>query len=322
VSDFEIRPMTREDVGGVNDLLAAVEAVDDTGEHYSVEDVVEEYENPMIEPAKDWLVVELDGQVIGQSRLMPRAPSDDAISVGVDGTVHPAHRRRGIGSQLVPLLVQRAKDYVRERGEELRPVITGNAPSDKTDLASVFEKQGLRPERWAFVMLADLSRAQGAGQPEVPDGYTLHTWEDIDHEEMRAAHNLAFPGHPGFTPWNREMWSQWVSDSRSLRPALSLFLRDADGAIAAYLQTSEYDATAEASGVREAFVAKVGTLTEHRRRGLASLLLQHALGRYRDAGFDRAALDVDSENPSGALGVYERVGFRMHMRWTNYLLEQ
>ena len=43
--------------------------------------------------------------------------------------------------------------------------------------------------------------------------------------------------------------------------------------------------------------------------------------RYREEGFDRAALDVDSENPTGALGVYERVGFTTQRRWTNYRLE-
>jgi mycothiol synthase len=320
VSDFEIRPMTRDDVSAVNDLLAAAEAVDRTDEHYSVEDVVEELENPMIDPSRDWLLAEVDGEVVGQSRLLPRAPHDGAISVGVDGVVHPAHRRRGIGSHLVPLLVQRARDYVHERGPDLRAVITAHAPSTNTDLAAILERQGLLPRRWAFVMLADLKGDLGPEPPDVPDGYSLQTWEGVDHDEARVAHNLAFPGHPGFTPWSPQMWSQWVAESRSFRPALSLLLRDDEGDIAAYVQTSEFDATFAASGIREAFVAKVGTLPAHRRRGLAGVLLQHALARYRQEGFDRAALDVDSENPSGALGIYERAGFRTHQRWTNFEL--
>ena len=319
MSDHEIRPMTRDDAEQVNALLAAAEVVDRTGEHYSVEDVVEEIENPMIDPAKDWLLAVVGDEVVGQSRLMPRAPHDGAISLAIDGVVRPDHRRRGIGSELVPLLVQRARDYVRERGSGLRSVITASAPSDNTDLATILERQGLRPERWAFVMLADL-QGEADAPPDPPLGYTLRTWEGIDHEEARAAHNLAFPGHPGFTPWSTEMWSQWVADSRSHRPSLSLLLRDGDGAIAAYLQTNEFAATAAASGIREAFIAKVGTLPGHRRRGLAGLLLQHALARYREEGFDRAALDVDSENPSGALGIYERAGFRTSRRWTNYEL--
>ncbi len=325
VSDYSTRPVTREDAAAVNDLLAAAEAVDRTEEHYNLEDVLEELENPLIDPAKDWLVVERDGQVVALSRLMPRAPADGAVSVALDGTVHPEHRRRGVGSVLVQAMVERARAYVEERGPGLRPVITGHAPSDNHDLARVFEREGLVPERWSFLMGADLdgdAAAPGGGEPEpaLPDGYTLHTWEDVDHDEVREAHNRAFVGHYGFTPWSREMWEQWVAGSRAFRPAVSLLARDGEGRVAAYVQTSEYDAVAEATGVREAYVAKVGTLEEHRGRGLAGRMLRVALGRYRAAGFQRATLDVDSENPTGALGIYEKAGFRIQQRWTSYRL--
>ena len=58
----------------------------------------------------------------------------------------------------------------------------------------------------------------------------------------------------------------------------------------------------------------------HRGKGLATALLGHAMHAYRNAGYDEAALDVDSENPSGALGVYRRAGFAVESRWTNYVL--
>lgn len=320
MTDLKLRPMNRVDAPAVKDLLAAAEAVDLTGEHYNVADVLEDFENPMIEPARDWVLAEVDGLIVGHARLMPRAPADGSISVALDGTVHPAHRHHGIGSRLVPLMVERAREYVRERGEDLRPVITGTAQSANVELASIFERQGLRAERWQFMMMAELGEETPAGDP-LAEGYTVQTWEGVDHDELRSAHNRAFPGHPGFTPWSPEMWSQWVTESRNFRPGLSLLLRDQDGAIAAYLQTSEYDAVAEATGVREAYVAKVGTLEEHRRRGLAGVLLREALRRYREEGFDRAALDVDSENPTGALSIYEGAGFRTHLRWTDYRLE-
>ena len=322
MSDFSTRPMTREDAMAVNDLLAAAEAVDHTDEHYNVADVLEDFDNPMIEPAKDWLLVERDGIVIAHSRLLPRAPSQASLSVAVDGTVHPAYRGRGIGTHLVSALVARARDYVRERGEDLRPIITGSAPSDNTDVASIFDRSGLRPERFSFVMMADLKDGPLEPPPELLPGYTLHTWEGIDHDEIREAHNEAFVGHYGWSPWSAEMWTQWVADSRSLRPRLSLLARDRAGAIAAYIETGEFVAVQEATGIREAFVVKVGTSPRHRRRGLAGVLLRIALARYRDDGFDRAALDVDSENATGALGIYERAGFRTDMRWTSYRLEE
>ena len=51
---------------------------------------------------------------------------------------------------------------------------------------------------------------------------------------------------------------------------------------------------------------------------MASTLLSHALAEYRSAGYAEASLDVDSENPTGALGIYERAGFVVESRWTDY----
>ncbi len=318
MSDFSIRPARADDALALNDLLAAAEAVDQVDEHYSVEDVLEELANPMIDPARDWLVVERGGHVVGHSRLLPRAPYDGRLSLSIDGVVHPEHRRTGIGSRVIPLMVARARDHAAERG--LVPVVTAGAISTDSGLDTVLRANRFEAQRWSFVMAADLRAATGTEEPPVPDGYTLSTWDGVDPEELRAAHNVAFVGHYGFTPWGEEMWQQWVSGNRNFRPGLSLVLRDSTGDVAAYVQTNEFDAFREATGSRDAFVAKVGTAPAHRRRGLASLLLRIALNRFRQAGFDRASLEVDSENATGALAIYERAGFRTLLRWTSYLL--
>ncbi len=46
-----------------------------------------------------------------------------------------------------------------------------------------------------------------------------------------------------------------------------------------------------------------------RRRGLAKALLARSLVAAREAGFTSAGLGVDAENPTGALGLYESLGF-------------
>lgn len=320
VGDFSTRPVTLADASALNDLLAAAEMVDQTGEHHSVEDVVEELENPMIDLERDWIVAEREGQVVGHCWLLPREPLDGKVRISIEGGVHPERRRTGIGSHLVELMVDRAREYAGERG--LEASIGASAPSRNTDAEAVFGRLGLRPQRWQFEMVADLHE-EGVGDepPDVPDGYTLGTWEGIDQDEMRAAHNRAFVDHYAFSPWGADMWRQWVSGSRNYRPELSLVLRAEQGAVASYIQASEYDALQAATGKRDVFLSKVGTAPELRRRGLAGLLLRHALHRYRQAGFDRSSLGVDSENPSGAPAVYERVGFRTRMRWTDYELE-
>jgi ribosomal protein S18 acetylase RimI-like enzyme len=115
------------------------------------------------------------------------------------------------------------------------------------------------------------------------------------------------------------MWQHFVTEARSFRPDQSFVVSPiGSDDIVAYLQSAEFDADGAATGRREAYVGKVGTLRGHRGKGLATALLGHALHAYRDAGYDQAGLDVDSENPTGALGVYRRAGFAVEFRWTTY----
>jgi mycothiol synthase len=48
-----------------------------------------------------------------------------------------------------------------------------------------------------------------------------------------------------------------------------------------------------------------------RKRGLARALLMRSLQLLKDRGMNQAALGVDTQNPSGALGFYESCGFKM-----------
>ena len=116
------------------------------------------------------------------------------------------------------------------------------------------------------------------------------------------------------------MWRQWVTGSHTFRPAVTFVATPDDGdEIVGYVITHEFEAYLDATGKREAYVAKVGVVPGHRGRGLAGALLGHVLRACAEAGYDEAALDVDTENPTGALGIYRRCGFEVESRWTSYV---
>ena len=72
----------------------------------------------------------------------------------------------------------------------------------------------------------------------------------------------------------------------------------------------------------EIHIPYVGTLPAYRRRGLAASLLARVLRSSRAEGYDRASLNVDTDNPTGALGIYERAGFRQSYRQDAYHLQE
>jgi ribosomal protein S18 acetylase RimI-like enzyme len=55
-----------------------------------------------------------------------------------------------------------------------------------------------------------------------------------------------------------------------------------------------------------------------RRRGLARALLVKSLHAIKERGMNETALGVDTDNPNGALRLYESVGFQMTKRFFVY----
>jgi mycothiol synthase len=318
--DISLRPLAPSDISAWADLLAAIEEVDRTGEHYASADLAEEMANPEVKVGKDFVgAFDAGGQLVGYYSILPRGAAEGHYTVHMQGSVLPARRAQGIGTLLVTGMVERAAQARDERRPDLpaRLVVTGLSSDDVQ--ADLLASIGMRGERWTFLMRTPLD-AKTPARP-LRAGYRLRGYDGSMTDTLRQAHNAAFLDHPNFTPWSELMWKQSVTESRSFRPDVS-FVVSADGSdeIVAYVQTAEFDADLAATGRREAYVGKVGTLRGHRGKGLATALLGHALHAYREAGYDEASLAVDSENPTGALGVYQRVGFAVESRWTNYVM--
>lgn len=322
--EVTLRPLRQADIPAHAALLAATEAVDETGEHYSEADLEEEYANPDIEVGKDivgaWERSGAEEELVGYFSVYPRQADGTRQKIHVEGVTRPDRRGRGIGSRLVHAMLARADEVHREQHPDLPAKLVVSGISSNRSQARLLAEAGFEAERHSFMMRTILG---GVAEPgPLPDGYRLERYDESWSAAMHAAHNDAFLDHPDYTPWTEAMWRQWVTGSRNFRPALSLVVvhEDDPSRVVAYVQSNEFDAFFDATGRREAYVAKLGTRREHRGRGLAGGLLAHALRGYQEAGYDAASLDVDSENPTGALGIYERAGFVVETRWTTYAL--
>jgi ribosomal protein S18 acetylase RimI-like enzyme len=68
------------------------------------------------------------------------------------------------------------------------------------------------------------------------------------------------------------------------------------------------------------WIQSLGVLREFRQRGIARALLLHAFGQFYQRGRKRAGLEVDAQNLTGALRLYESVGLRAYR--TTHVLEK
>ena len=129
------------------------------------------------------------------------------------------------------------------------------------------------------------------------------------HEPVRLAHNEAFRDHWGSEPRDEEGWGFVVNDPLA-RPDLSaVAVERSTGRVAGYQLASHDEVSAASRGYKEGYTDLLGVRREFRGRGVAQALLADAMRRFAAAGMDKASLDVDSENPTGALALYAKMGY-------------
>lgn len=322
--EFSLHPLTRDDTEAWAALLADAERVDDTGEHYDADDLAEELADPTRDQQRDFMGAWSGGALVGYASVMPRdtleAGPEPAQRIYLEGATSPDHRGRGVGTALLAWATRRGAEAHDEQFPGTLAVLQCTAPRGNLDQSKLLADAGFVPQRWQFGMCRDLDHPVVASA--VPDRLVLRPYDAVTADATREAHNDAFAEHWGFTPWSPTMWRQWVSDTRAFRPDVSRVLveHSRPEVVVGYVVSYEYEADAAATGMREAYVGKVGVRRAWRRRGAASALLTEALGAYRAAGYVRATLDVDADNSTGALGVYQRLGFAVERRSVTHVL--
>jgi mycothiol synthase len=302
------RPMRPDDAECWAELLAAIEAADDRGVHYDTADCAEELAEPELDLGHDTVLVLDGGRAVAYQLLRLRARGEQRV-LESDGGVHPLHRGRGIGTALVALAGRRAA--------ELDAVGYFRVPAGVPDAVALLEDAGMVAVRWWSELLRDL--AAPVTPVPVPDGLELHPlgpgfdaarWD----EPLRAARNAAFADHWGSTPVSAEHWGHANTGTRAFRSECSAALTTPDGQVAGFVLGYEFDAATALTGRRDLYVGIIGTLAGWRGRGVAAALLAHVLRQAQEQGFVSSSLTVDAQNPTGALGVYERAGYVLDRR--------
>jgi ribosomal protein S18 acetylase RimI-like enzyme len=179
------------------------------------------------------------------------------------------------------------------------------------ELERVVAERGYEPGRSSFTMEAAL-----AGPPAVPsppDGIELRTYGNGDDEVVRLLVNETFAGSPGHHDLTDEKFREFYLGSRGVDPSLWTIAwagREPAGFVLAYPEH-----------VGEPGLGWIGTLGVRepwRRRGLGGTLLRFAFAELYARGLRRVGLGVDTDNESGAVGLYERAGMRVVRRFDNW----
>jgi ribosomal protein S18 acetylase RimI-like enzyme len=313
---IEARPIEVGDAASLAELRAAAEKVDDEGEHEDADDVLEWLRHPWFDGPRGSIGLWSGTRLIGWAVIWSSPNATDVDRINGIGGVHPDWRRRGLGTGLLAWTDSSARERHHERHADLAAELHMYVGEANPGLRSMLEGAGFTAVRYFVEMKLGLTE-RSAADAVVPENLRLIAFDQKYDEATRLAHNEAFLDHWGSSPRDPDAWSARTTGSKTFRAEQSHLLLDGEQ-VASYVLAYEYDADTAATGVRDLYIGQVGTRRLYRGRGAANALLASTLAAAEVAGFETASLGVDSANPTGALGLYERLGFTVTRRSTAY----
>jgi ribosomal protein S18 acetylase RimI-like enzyme len=305
VSGVAWRPATLDDVDAIVDLAAAMASVDHPDWAEPREEIDELLTLSFVDIEHDTLIGESEGRVVAFGQALAPFEPETIVRSQLLGGVHPEFRGRGIGRSLLAWLEGRARQQLAASGLSLPGWVMAYSQDRNQGAARLFDRAGFDTARY----FAELQRSLDVPIPdlELPKPLQLvHASFDLS-EATRAAKNSAFRDHWGSQPTPKEAWDNFMKAS-TRRLDLSFLALDGDEVVGLVIvDVNEDDWVLQ--GYESSYISLVAVVSRWRRRGVAPALLAATLRASRDVEFERTALDVDSENPTGALGLYTGMGF-------------
>jgi mycothiol synthase len=209
---------------------------------------------------------------------------------------------RALDPEAARALVAAAETWAAERAAPGARLHLATPDQDERS-GAVLEELGYRIVRYELEMRIELD--EEPPEPVWPEGMGVRTFRPgEDDEEGWKADNDSFADHWEFIPDPLPEWREEVLGSPHFDPSL-FFLPVEGDAVAglAYCQLRDLDGPV-------GWVEILGVRRGWRRRGLGLALLHHSFRELRARGASWAGLEVDAENLTGAVRLYERAGMR------------
>jgi mycothiol synthase len=258
---------------------------------------------PQRDPERDNPAIVSGDGLIAWAALQAWPPMSEVVCpISVDLELSPGDRAATIDA-LIDALEQAARVRLADADASIERAFGLIVPSRDTGLRDHVRGLGWTLLRTTFELAIDL-RAGSLAEFEWPQGMTMRTFGETDVVESAiSVLGEAFLDHHGDSPPPEE-WRHMLTAEVTL-PQSSYLLDDADGPVACLVSSDLGDG--------EGYIGAIGVRPRGRGQGAATALLRRAFRDLAEAGFPIAKLDVDGENTTGALGLYERAGMTVRV---------
>ncbi len=301
-----LRPAAWTDLEGVTQLILDVCTADgDPTIAVSSEELAREWKNEDFHLETDaWIVEAPNGQIVGYEEFSNRHVH---AVLGGDGYVHPDFMGRGVGTAMLRVLDERAREEMKLAEPDLRVYIRNGMSIGDTVSREMHEAEGYQPIRFSWHMQIELDGASPA--PVWPEGVELRPFDKAEHDRIVfEAHEEAFSDHWGHTPGSFADW-QTRFGHEDFDPSLWFIAWDGD-------QIAGYSLCRYRMGI--GWVGSLGVRRPWRKHGLGMALLLHSFSEFHKRGMNTIGLGVDASNPTGATRLYQKAGMQITAEYVIY----
>ena len=295
------------DFSPLADLISACKIADKVDRTITVEDIARFFRHlENCDPQDDMIFGEMDGRMIAHGRVWWDDLADGLRLYHVDGLLLPEWRGKGIGTSLWKAGEHRAREIAFHHPKETPKVFNVELFDTQQDHIALLERQGYKPARYEAHMVRDLS--EPFPEAPMPPGLEVRPVKPEHLRPIFDGSNEAFRDHWGVRDESEEEYKSQM-ENPEFRPELWKVAWDGDqmaGVVHNFYVIKENEEYHRQRGYTEG----ICTRRPWRKKGLARALIVQSMKMFKDMGMTETALSVDAENLSGALRLYESVGYR------------
>jgi mycothiol synthase len=307
-----LRPATLDDAEAMAELISTC-AIERTGKpQVNVQYVRGAMQTPGLNLETDTLLaIGPQEQLVAYTLVQDTAPH---TMIFVLADVHAGYRGRGIGATLCRWIEERARQSIPRAPAGERVVLLQQRLSTDVAARELLLGQGYRVARHYLRMRVELDDPPPG--PVVPAGILIRPFiRDREGRPLVRALREAFRDNWGYVerPFEEEYqrWMHVLERDPDPDPAPFWFVA-MDGA---EIAGAALCLPRMAEDPQMAWVDVVGVRPLWRRRGIGLALLHHSFGALYRAGARKVALEVDTQSPTEATRLYEKVGMHVERRY-------
>jgi GNAT superfamily N-acetyltransferase len=281
----------------------------------SVEDIAREFRHlEHCDPYRDFLFAEVDGKVIGYTRIWWNKDPSGFYLYNHFVDLLPEWRGKGIRNAMLRYNERKLREIAQTHPKDSPRMFQSVVMDSEKDWISVLICEGYNVFRYGFRMV----RPNLEDVPDLPfpEGIEARPVKPEHYRAIIDAWNEACKDMRGQIPISDEDFNSF-QESPIFDPSLWQIAWHKNEVIGTVLNFIDEQENIEYKHNR-GHVELISVKRHWRSKGIAKALIARSLRILKNRGMTEAALGVDAENPSGALYLYRKMGFQVQKKIVFY----